>query len=133
MKTAYRTILFLLAVVTLQGCTSDNPVDSGDDASLIGKWRILTSNGADISSVGGSLDISASQIVESWQLLSCAKTYSYTEDGKNYTTTLQSTNCQQGSDPSNVVGYTATGTYKISKNRLTLNLENGSVTVAEKM
>lgn len=133
MRSLLHPLLLAALALTISACSSDNPVDSRDDAGLIGKWRILTSNGVDITFAGGTLDISENRIVESWQLLSCTKTYSYTKDGSSFSTTLQSTNCQQGSDPSNVVGYQASGTYKISKNKLTLNHENGTVSVSEKI
>lgn len=130
-------IFFLLSAgVIIAGCKkNENPTSSstGSSGSIIGKWKIVTSNGIDISSAGGTFDIAETQITESWQSYSCSKTYSYTTSGNKYTTTLQTTTCNQGSDPSNVPGYKASGTYSISGNKLTLNDSGGAITVCEKI
>ena len=129
-------ILFTAGILMYSCKKNDSPTGSNSTSSssgsFIGKWKIVTSNGTDITSAGGTFDITAAQITESWQAYSCSKVYTYTTSGNNYTTTLQTTSCSQGSDPSNVPGYKASGTYSISGSKLTLN-SNGNVTVCERI
>lgn len=138
-KKSFLFLLLISASVIFAGCKKEeNPVNNnnngGGSGSVLGKWKILTSNGADISFAGGTYDISESQIVENWTAFQCNKVYSYTKSGNTYTTTLQTSACDyQGGDPSNVPGYTATGTFNVSGNKLTINLQNGTTAVCERI
>mgnify|MGYP000070727937 CR=1 FL=1 len=126
--------LFYSLLIIIPGCKKDENPTTPDSGSVIGKWRILTSNGIDVSNAGGTFDITETQITESWAAFSCTKVYSYTKSGNNYTTILQSTTCSiQGNDPSNVPGYKATGTFVVSGNKLTITLEKGTVVVCQRM
>ena len=131
-KLCIAILLLFAAGILMYSCKKNESPTSSSPASLIGKWKIVTSNGIDMSSAGGTFDITSTQITESWQIYSCSKVYTYTTSGNNYTTTLQTTSCNQGSDPSNVPGYKASGTYSISGSKLTLN-SGGNVTVCQKM
>ncbi len=68
-------LTYLLLLCSLQmvfsGCSKkENPVIP-ESGNVIGKWRILTSNGIDVSSAGGTFDITETQITESWTDFSC--------------------------------------------------------------
>ena len=136
MKKFYLAGFILLAAgILMYSCKkSDSPTNStsSSSGSFIGNWKIVTSNGVDVSSAGGTFDITTAQITESWQVYTCSKVYTYTTSGNNYTTTLQTTTCNQGSDPSNVPGYKASGTYSVSGSKLTLD-SGGNVTICERI
>lgn len=134
MKNLLIYFFLLCSLLIIFRCSKeDNPANS-DSQNIIGKWRILTTNGIDISSAGGIYDITETQITESWQLYSCTKIYSYTKNGNQYTTILQSTTCSfQGNDPSNVPGYKATGTFVVTGNKLTITLEKGTIVVCQRI
>ncbi len=126
--------LFMIGVI-LSGCKKNDSPTSQNSAKtgLIGKWKILTSNGVDVSAYDMTLDITEKQITMQIPTYSCTKVYSYTTSGNNYSTTLQSTTCNQGSDSSNVPGYKAGGTYSISGNKLTMKESGGTVNVCERI
>jgi hypothetical protein len=134
MKTILIYYSLFCSLLIISGCSKDNNPANSDSQSIIGKWKILTTNGIDISSAGGTYDIIETKITESWVIPSCTKIYSYTKNGNQYTTILQSTTCSiQGNDPSNVPGYKATGTFTVNGNKLTITLEKGTVVVCQRI